>query len=61
MHPQRHPVSESIAIECTVVLCCKNGGVVAFVMGKRPGKQSQTVESGLGPREDVVHKNNTAL
>lgn len=54
-------MSESIAIECTVVLCCKNGGLVAFVMGKRPGKQSQTVESGLGPREDLVHKKDTAL
>ena len=25
-------------------------------MGKRPGKQSQTVESGRDPREHLVHK-----
>lgn len=30
-------------------------------MGKRPGKQSQIVESGLDPREDLMHKNDIAL
>lgn len=34
---------------------------MAFVMGKRPGKQSQTVESGLDHRQDLVHKKDTAL
>lgn len=30
-------------------------------MGKRPGKGSQAVESGLDPREDLVQRNDIAL